>query len=244
MKVSFIVPAFNEEGYIGECLDSIIRHAAEHIHEIIVVDNGSTDRTAEIASMRDGVRVIAEPRLGVTHARQRGFKEAAGDLLAYVDADTRLPPEWIKIALDSYERDCNLVCLSGPYRYYDGRKITRCFLGVTCWIALATGFKMFGYMVNGGNFVVTKRAMADVQGFDLGIDFFGDDADVARRLRCTGKSLFRTDFFIFTSARRFYAEGLIKTLAIYMMNFLWVALFLRPYSTSHVNVRSSFPARV
>jgi len=157
MKLSFVVPAHNEEAYLGECLQSILRNASGRYHEIIVVDNASTDNTSAVAKSYPDVRVVHEERLGITHARQRGLDEASGELLAYVDADTRLPSTWIPMIEDAFEGDPNLVCLSGPYRYYDGGLIKRRILDTICWSVLLLGYWIFGYMLNGGNYVARRR---------------------------------------------------------------------------------------
>ena len=78
MFVSIVIPAYNEERYLGCCLQ-VLRapsYPASRF-EIIVVDNGSSDGTAEIAR-RSGERVISEPRKGVAYARQTGFEAARG----------------------------------------------------------------------------------------------------------------------------------------------------------------------
>ena len=68
MRVSFVVPAFNEEAYVGACLQSILceAEACGEPVEIIVVNNASTDRTREVAQRFAGVTVVDEPRKGVT----------------------------------------------------------------------------------------------------------------------------------------------------------------------------------
>ena len=93
MKISLVIPAYNEESYIGECIDCAILASRGRVYEIIVVNNASTDRTKEIA-IRKGVRVVDEPEKGLTKARQRGLIEATGDYIAYIDADTRMPNMW------------------------------------------------------------------------------------------------------------------------------------------------------
>jgi glycosyltransferase involved in cell wall biosynthesis len=241
MQVSFVVPAYNEESYIGDCLDSIICHAAGHIHEIIVVDNASTDQTSEIARSRLGVRVVSEPRRGVNYARQHGLEDATGNILAYLDADTRLSPTWMSIAEREFEHCDGLVCLSGPYRFYDGPTIKRWLLNAICWSAFRIAYQLFGFMIVGGNFVATKEAIIEAGGFDQTIDFYGDDTDLGRRLRLRRKTGFRTDFFIFASGRRYYALGLVRTSTIYLLNFFWVILFHRPFSVSHIDVRTQYP---
>lgn len=75
MKLSIVIPAHNEEGYISNCLDSLNRYIVgdPKLLEIIVVDNASTDKTAEIANKFSGVRVVSEPRKGANYARQKGL---------------------------------------------------------------------------------------------------------------------------------------------------------------------------
>ena len=92
VKLSVVVPAFNEEAYLASTLDSIHRAAADllgradvHI-ETIVVDNGSSDQTAAVA--RDhGAKVVREPVQGISRARNVGARHAEGDVLVFVDAD-------------------------------------------------------------------------------------------------------------------------------------------------------------
>lgn len=149
MKLSFVIPAYNEAEYIGECLDSILHYAAGRYLEIIVVDNGSVDKTSEVAKLRPGVRVVREENLGITHARQRGLEEARGDLIAYIDADTRLTPFWLDIAEQTFKEKDDVVSLSGPYRYYDGFFIKRWLVTVMSLSVLPIGYFFFGYMLIG-----------------------------------------------------------------------------------------------
>src|SRR3989344_9298604 len=114
MKVSLVVPAYNEEKYIGLCLESIVKNGGE-LYEIVVVDNASTDRTAEIAAGFGRVRVVSESKKGVTRARQRGAQESSGDIIAFIDGDTRMPEHWVREVIKDFETDEKLVCLSGPY---------------------------------------------------------------------------------------------------------------------------------
>ena len=96
MNISVVVPAYNEEQYIAACLSSILNQKNEALHEIIVVDNASTDATAQIAASYPGVRVVLEQNKGLPYARQRGLEEAVGDIVAYIDADTKVRPGWLQ----------------------------------------------------------------------------------------------------------------------------------------------------
>ncbi|HEX8932548.1 MAG TPA: glycosyltransferase family A protein, partial [Patescibacteria group bacterium] len=94
MKISVIIPAYNEEKYIGACIESLLKQNRLP-DEIIVVNNNSTDQTAAIASQYP-VKVINEKEQGITPARNRGLNEAQYDIIARTDADTILPPDWIE----------------------------------------------------------------------------------------------------------------------------------------------------
>src|SRR3989344_1436029 len=98
MKLSFVIPAHNEEHYIKDCLESILREAktGNYNIEIIVANNASTDRTKEAAQSVPGVKVVDELKKGMVHARSAGYKASTGDLIANIDSDTRLTPGWIK----------------------------------------------------------------------------------------------------------------------------------------------------
>lgn len=121
MKISFVIPAYNEAGNISACLASILYElqADPCPCEIIVVNNASTDGTGEIAAQFPGVVVVDEPRKGLVMARQAGFLRATGDLVANVDADTMLTPGWIRLVREEFAKNPELVCLSGPFLYHD-----------------------------------------------------------------------------------------------------------------------------
>ena len=88
MKLTIIIPAFNEEAYLPSTLDSIQTAAAHSDAEvdIIVVDNNSVDDTAAVARSK-GVTVVHEPVQGIARARNAGAGHAEGDVLVFVDAD-------------------------------------------------------------------------------------------------------------------------------------------------------------
>ncbi|MGC9019569.1 MAG: glycosyltransferase family 2 protein, partial [Candidatus Bipolaricaulaceae bacterium] len=81
-----VIPALDEEKELGECLTSLARQNFSAF-EVIVVDNGSTDRTASIAE-EWGARVVVEGRRGPGYAREAGFRAAKAPIIASTDADT------------------------------------------------------------------------------------------------------------------------------------------------------------
>ena len=100
--ISFIVPALNAAATLGACLDAILRaRPAGSSRQVLLIDNGSTDQTAEIARQR-GIRVISAPGLTVAAMRNLGARLAEGHLLAFVDADCVIAPDWIEKGLANF----------------------------------------------------------------------------------------------------------------------------------------------
>ena len=191
MRLSFVVPAYNEEAYLPACLDSILaqsRTLPTGTVEIIVVNNASTDRTRDVALSYPDVILIDEPRKGLTFARQAGFAASTGTLIANVDADSRLTPHWLSNVLATFaEAEANstktlpLAALSGPVLYYDltprQRLLVHIFY-VTAWTTYAINRYLLrvGSMVQGGNFITSRVALQSIGGFNTasnaGLDSF------------------------------------------------------------------------
>src|SRR5690349_11342604 len=93
--MSVIVCAYNEERTLAACLHSVLAQTRPP-DEIIVVNNASTDRTRAVAAAIPGVVIVDEPRKGLVIARESGRRRAAGDILAYLDADCRAPLRWLE----------------------------------------------------------------------------------------------------------------------------------------------------
>jgi glycosyltransferase involved in cell wall biosynthesis len=232
LKISLIIPAYNEEDSIVGCLEKAIEHSGGKFHEIIVINNSSTDKTRELALTVPGVKVVDELNKGLTKARQKGLEVATGDYLAYIDADTRLHPLWYNIADKFFNKHPDAVSLSGPYRYYDGSIIKNFFQHIIWWVNAPISYYMAGYMILGGNFIAKKDALEKMGGFDKNIEFYGEDTNISRRLSEFGDVVFKMDFFIYSSSRRFQKEGVIKTNLVYALNFIWQVLFKKPFSNS------------
>src|SRR5579864_6487767 len=99
--ISFIVPVRNDAARLEICLRSIRRNATSHGDlEVIVVDNGPSDGSSEVAT-RLGARVIGVEHVGSAELRNRGARQASGDILAFVDADNEIVPGWTDAATES-----------------------------------------------------------------------------------------------------------------------------------------------
>lgn len=94
LSLSIIIPAYNEQSHLPACLDSIARQTSPP-DEVLVIDNNSTDRTADIARGYSFVRLVYEQQQGIVFARNAGFDRATGHIIARIDADTQLPDDWV-----------------------------------------------------------------------------------------------------------------------------------------------------
>jgi len=244
MKLSFVIPAYNEEACLGRCLDSILKEMAGTPceAEIIVVNNASTDRTREIALSYGAVRLVDEERKGLVRARQAGTLAARGELLANVDADNMLPPGWLRTVEEEFDGNERLVALSGPLVYYDlprwYRAQTKFFycLGYLSYLLSHFVLKKGG-MLQGGNFVLRKSALERIGGFNTDIDFYGEDTDIARRMQQAGLVRFTFRLPMYSSGRRIAKEGLLATGLRYAVNYVWVLVFKRPFHHASTDVR-------
>lgn len=235
--LSIVIPAYNEEKYLGPCLESCLANKTPNVIEVIVIDNASTDGTAALAQRYPGVRVVHEARKGLTCARERGLLEAKGDLVGYIDADTRVPAGWFQRIQNTFADNEELVCLSGPYDYYDLGSFKR-FAVYIWWTVLAMPlYWIAGYMVVGGNFVARRDALNEIGGFDTNIAFYGEDTNIARRLHAVGKVKFSQRFRIGTSARRLQNEGLFKIAFVYAANFFSEVILHKPVTKEYIDIR-------
>ncbi len=207
MLVSVVIPAYNEENYLPQTLQSLkeLLHPDFDI-EIIVVDGGSTDKTAELAQAA-GVRVFSITKDGIGRARQKGLEVTKGEIVAFTDADTLVPKNWLISHLKSLTAP-GVAATFGPYR-----------------VDKTGGFPLYSYLMNnrillvkflppalrvlyapGQNFVFWKEKALKIGGFDTSLKVM-EDVDLALRLRGEGKVVFVAETLVLSSGRR-AKEGL------------------------------------
>ena len=176
--LSFIVPAYNEEFELPRTLQAIRDAAGDQQHEIIVVDDASTDRTAEIAG-NAGTKLISISRRQIAAARNAGAAAASGDILFFVDADTQINRKHVSGAIGALEQGCSgggaRVAVIEPIPFW-----TRVFVNVFCAIYFAVN-------LGAGAFLFTTRKNFDaVGGFDEDL-FIGEEVYFSLALRKLGR---------------------------------------------------------
>lgn len=107
---TIVIPAFDEERFVGEAIESALAQTYDPV-EVVVVDDGSTDRTAEIAAAYDGVRVVRQENRGLSAARNAGVAASTGEVLAFLDADDVLLPRKLEIQVDPLFADEEIGCV-------------------------------------------------------------------------------------------------------------------------------------
>ena len=227
MKISVIVPAFNEEACLPATLDAIAAAAAGLQSstavsvEAIVVDNNSTDDTAAIA-LAGGAEVVHETVQGIARARNAGAQHATGDVLVFIDADVVIPAELLAGIHSAMSHD---GCVGGgvDVHYRPKKLAVRAYLGG--WRLLAR----LSRMVQGATQFCRRETFEAIGGYDE-TAWIGEDVDfywaMMRHARSTGGDvrLIRHPR-VCASSRRFDQWPVWKTLV--WTNPLFIALFRR-----------------
>lgn len=200
-RFSVVIPAYNEEALIGDCLASLARQDFPGTVEVIVVDNGSTDRTSEIAGAR-GARVVREETRGVCPARHHGTLLASGEIVVSTDADTTFGPGWLSRIDQAFRDDPERVAVAGPCRFVDaplwGRVYAWLLFSLVHLISRVTGRIPY---VSATNIAFRRSAWS---GYDTRATQGGDEVGLMRQLRSRGKVAFDVGNPTFTSSRRLY----------------------------------------
>ncbi|MDO8635710.1 MAG: glycosyltransferase [Dehalococcoidia bacterium] len=202
LKISVVVPAYNEEQYLPVCLQSLKEQDYAGDWEIIVVDNASTDSTAQIA--RDfGVKVVSCPRKGVVFARQAGVEASQGDIIVQADADARFPAKWLSRLVQRLTEQRGVVAVAGDIRYI--KPPIWADLYSRLWRLLKKAVYMFWKrpsIIYASNIAYWKVAFVCIGGYNFALPGIGDEADFISRLRKVGKVDYASDIVIFVSSRR------------------------------------------
>lgn len=234
--ISIVIPAYNEENYIGPCLKALLEQDyPQDRYEIIVVDNASSDRTAAVAASF-GVQVLYEPQKGVGGARQRGAETARGEIIVGMDADSRAPQHWLAAIDQLFRRDPQIGAATGPIYLYDGRFWER-------WgthllhnpLVQFTHFLGRGWLL-GNNFAVRANVFWQIGGFNTEL-VSSEEVDLAFRLRAVSRLIYDPRMVMFISARRLQ-EGYGTVAGRALLNYIRVTLLDQPPRVwSQVDIR-------
>lgn len=221
VKLSVVIPAYNEAKHIGSCLSSLAAQQTTVKFEVVVVDNASTDDTVRVAqTYRDvlSLRIISEPYKSRGAARATGFSTARGDVICSTDADTKIPQIWIQTIAEKFS-DPQLGVISGTCFVKDSTFLVN-FGFSTLQPLLMHLYRIFfrQYWLTGSNFAIRKSVYTQSGGFTrtLGEQ---EDVELAFRVNKISPIKFFAKPGVEVSGRRFRG-GLIHGLQQYMQSFV------------------------
>lgn len=189
MDLTVVIPAFNEEQNILAQLDAVLSQQWEGEWEVVVVDNASTDRTAALVSERaeadNRLRLVAEMKQGLCHARNAGIAVAQGRSVAVCDSDDIVADGWVR-AMGEALQSCDFV--TGPHEL---KRLNPAWLaesrGENNAESAPTFHGIFPYP-NGNNFGLRKTLIDEIGGFDQA--FLGaEDVEFGLRAHLSGVEL-------------------------------------------------------
>ncbi len=208
--ISIIIPAYNEEKYIEKTIQSI-KDQTTNSYEIIVVANGCTDRTQEIASKYTPHSFVIN-RPNVSLARNIGAQHASGDILIFLDADTRLAPNAVEEIKKQFSPAETVATLHGhPNASRLHYKIFLEIKNLLHLLKLHTG--------SSGIIITKKDIFHKVGGFDAKLSIKENSAFIRKAKRYGKYKVIRNTTAI-TSTRRYERWGLLKTM------FFWCSSIL------------------
>jgi len=216
MKLSVVIPVYNEEKYIEKCLNSL-KNQVEKPDEVIIIDNNCTDKTINIVKKYKNklpIKIIQEKQQGTVFARNKGFNEAKNDIIARCDADSVLPPNWIKKIKEDFLKN-KVDGLTGPIIFYNF------FLKTSTPSKLYLFLMKFlqnGETLNGPNMAIAKNIWEKIKDqVCLDEKNIHEDIDLSLHiLKNNGKIIYDWDLVVYASARR-----ITKTPWIFFINYPW-----------------------
>ena len=223
MLISVVIPAYNEEESLPNTLDALVSQETRYPYEVVLIDNNSTDKTADIAKsygQKLNIQIIKESQKGRGAARQRGFREAKGDIIASTDADTTVPTHWIESIGSFFEKDTSSVAITALC-HYPSRKISVQLFNGVLFIAFQIFRLIFGnYWLSGFSFAIKRETYFEAGEFNSKIDA-QEDSELSMRVSKLGKIEYVPALTVESSDRRF-SDGLLRGLVPYIKTYYYM----------------------
>lgn len=185
INISFIIPAYNENKYLEKCLINIKTLSEKNLinFEIIVIDNGSTDNTVDLAKKYTDL-VYSIERNSVSKARNVGVSKASHEIIAFIDADVVLTISWFRCLLANYEEYMSDLNFIAGYQYAVREKGT--------WIEKYWFKNIKDKFFSGGNILTSKVLFNSISGFDEKLKT-SEDYDFCQRSIAIGANYLAND---------------------------------------------------
>jgi len=227
--ISVVVGIRNEERFIEECIESLLRlDYPQDSYEIIIIDGMSTDKTRDLVQ-KYPVRLLLNERKNVAAARNLGVKNARGDLVAFTDGDCKVYSQWLKIlVLEMQNAPDDVVCVGGPNLIFDTDPIFGRIVGYAQETFLGSGGsaqsknstkKHYVSSLPNCNAMYKKSAIQEVGCFDERF-LIGQDGDLNYRIGKRGHKF----LYIPEAQVLHHRRGTFKSFSVRMFKYgMWMA---------------------
>ena len=186
--VSVVICAYDAERTMRRCLESLTKLTYPNC-EVIIVDDGSRDSTAEIAMDYPQFRLIRQPNKGLSAARNAGLHAARGEIIAYTDSDCVVDPHWLTLMMRAMSEGRFDGCGGPNYAPHEEGRIQGSVAaspGAPCHVLASENVAEH---IAGCNMIFSKSALLEVGGFDPQFTSAGDDVDICWRMLDAGMRL-------------------------------------------------------
>ena len=202
-KISVVIPAYNEEKLIATCVRAVVNQSlAKDQYEVLVIDNNSSDKTAQIAKKEGATVIPYTEKQGFAEAKQFGTSQANADIIAYTDADSVPEHEWLEKLLMLMANE-QYQCIGGTILSTDSKGLSG--LSFVLYDYLAAWNQLFGVsLIWSPNMAVRKAAFDAIGGFNLSIKTSDDWEFILRMQKKFGRksTLYSRHVLVKTSPRR------------------------------------------
>jgi glycosyltransferase involved in cell wall biosynthesis len=201
--VSVIICTYNRSFWLRNCLESLVEQCRNaNLVEVLIIDNNSSDDTRKVAeeytSQLPNFRYFIEKTQGLSHGRNRGYWEAQGDLVAYIDDDARAHPDWVKSIIRFFEKHAQVTGVGGPYNAFST-------VPIPDWFPKEYGRRSLGEetreirddeWISGTNMIFRKQALEEIGGFDMSLGMtgskisYGEETNLVRRMQAKGMQIY------------------------------------------------------
>ena len=203
LKLTIIVCTFNRSFWLRKCLESLVQPCAdENAVEVLIVDNNSTDDTRKVAeeftARLPNFRYLLERTQGLSHARNRGYREAQGLYVAYIDDDARACNDWVDSIIQFFELHPQVTGVGGPYNAFSN-------VPIPDWFPKEYGSRNLGdetreikndEWISGTNMIFSKHVLEEIGGFDTSLGMtgnktsYGEETNLVRRMKAKGWQIY------------------------------------------------------
>lgn len=223
-KISVVIPTLNEEKYLKNCLESLKKQTFSDF-EIIISDGGSTDNTVKIAKQYTS-NIIVHKNSNVCQARDLGAREAHAEIIVGADADTIYPKDHLEIIWHHFQNHPQVVAVVGGGKVNDGPRLSKIYWRMTYFLVEKI-YQMTRFTLYAPAYDISfqKDIFLKIGGYDINLDFGGDELDFLARIRKTGKVIFDPHLCPSTSGRRFKV-GFFVFLIKHALYYYWFSYIL------------------